>query len=113
MQTLLVVGMAALVGSAPAPSEYTANNPGRLNWGPPPAGMPKGVKSKKANPSTPWRVSSALTIRFGVVATGQDLISMRIVPGTLLRIRQDFVGCLDLCKQCCSLLDVTIVPVWM
>lgn len=44
MQALLVIGIAALVGSTPAPSEYTVNNPGPLNWGPPPAGMPKGVK---------------------------------------------------------------------
>jgi hypothetical protein len=44
MSTLLVVGIAALVGSSAPPSDYTANNPGGLNWGPPPAGMPKGVK---------------------------------------------------------------------
>jgi hypothetical protein len=44
MNALLVAGMAALVGASPALSGYTGNNPGRLNWGPPPAGMPKGVK---------------------------------------------------------------------
>ena len=44
MHLLLAVGVAAFMGSAPAPSDYTANNPGRLNWGPPPAGMPRGVK---------------------------------------------------------------------
>lgn len=44
MNALLVTAMAALVGISPASSGYTGNNPGRLNWGPPPAGMPKGVK---------------------------------------------------------------------
>ena len=44
MNTFLVAGIAALIASAAGPSDYTANNPGHENWGPPPAGMPKGVK---------------------------------------------------------------------
>jgi hypothetical protein len=44
MNMLLLAGVAALLGTAAGPSAYTANNPGRLNWGPGPAGMPKSVK---------------------------------------------------------------------
>ena len=43
MKRLLVAGVAALVVSSVAQSQLTGNNPGRLNWGPGPAGMPKGV----------------------------------------------------------------------
>lgn len=44
MRKIVLVGLAALLCASAAQAQYTGNNPGRANWGPGPAGMPKGVK---------------------------------------------------------------------
>ena len=44
MNRLLLAGLTTVIVSSAAQSQFIGNNPGRLNWGPGPAGMPKGVR---------------------------------------------------------------------